>query len=94
MSGKILIVDQLATNRIVLKVKLSATPYKVLQAATAQEALDIAARERPDLILSNSTVSGLALHEFVAALRGLDHHAASGRLLPRRASRRLAIRRR
>ena len=73
MSGKILIVDELATNRIVLKVKLSATPYEVLQAATAQEALDIAARERPDLILSNSTVSGLALRDFVTALRELDH---------------------
>jgi two-component system cell cycle response regulator len=72
MSGKILIVDELATNRIVLKVKLSATPYEVLQAATAQEALDLAARERPDLILSNSSVAGLALREFVSALRGLD----------------------
>ena len=69
MSGKILIVDQLATNRIVLKVKLSATPYDVLQASNAQEALDIATRERPDLILSSSQVSGLALDDFIAALR-------------------------
>ena len=71
MSGKILIVDELATNRIVLKVKLSATPYDVLQAASAQEALDIVRRERPDLILSSSQVSGLALDDFIAALRRL-----------------------
>jgi len=72
MSGKILIVDELATNRIVLKVKLSATPYEVLQAATAQAALEIAARERPDLILSSSTVSGVDLRDFITALRCLD----------------------
>jgi len=71
MSGKILIVDELATNRIVLKVKLSATPYDVLQAASAQEALDIARRDRPDLILSSSQVSDLALDDFIAALRRL-----------------------
>ena len=71
MSGKILIVDQLATNRIVLKVKLSATPYDVLQAASAQEALDIVRRERPDLILSSSQVAGMALDDFIAALRRL-----------------------
>lgn len=71
MSGKILIVDELATNRIVLKVKLSATPYDILQAASAQEAFDIVRRERPDLILSDSRVSGLALDDFIVALRRL-----------------------
>ncbi|MEQ8900516.1 MAG: diguanylate cyclase [Roseovarius sp.] len=77
MSGKILIVDELATNRIVLKVKLSATPYDVLQAASAQEALDIAKREQPDLILTSSQISGLTLDAFIAALRRLTGATAT-----------------
>lgn len=72
MSGKILIVDELATNRIVLKVKLSATPYEMLQAASASEALRLAARERPDLILSSSRLSGHSVGGFIAALRRID----------------------
>ncbi len=51
MSGKVLIVDGLATNRIVLKVKLSSAYYDVLQAATSADALALAATEAPDLVL-------------------------------------------
>jgi len=77
MSGKILIVDELATNRIVLKVKLSATPYEVLQAASADEALRLAATEQPDLILSNSRLSGHTVTGFIEALRRIDGAAAT-----------------
>jgi two-component system cell cycle response regulator len=77
MSGKILIVDELATNRIVLKVKLSATPYEVVQAATAADALRLAASERPDLILSSSRLSGQDVGSFIAALRRIDGAAAT-----------------
>jgi len=51
MPGRILIVDDVATNRIVLKVKLAAACYDVLQAQDGKEALRIAQAERPDLIL-------------------------------------------
>ena len=51
MSGKILIVDDVATNRIVLKVKLAAAFYDTIQAADGAEALRLALSERPDLIL-------------------------------------------
>ncbi len=51
MAGKILIVDDVATNRIVLKVKLASAYYDTLQAATGTEALALAQSERPDLIL-------------------------------------------
>ena len=51
MSGKILIVDDVATNRIVLKVKLAAAYYNTLQAADGATALRLAREERPDLIL-------------------------------------------
>lgn len=51
MAGKILIVDDVATNRIVLKVKLAAAHYQTMQSGSAAEALAAAARDRPDLIL-------------------------------------------
>ena len=51
MAGKILIVDDVATNRIVLKVKLSGARYDTVQAATGAEALQLIARETPDLVL-------------------------------------------
>lgn len=52
MQGKILIVDAISTNRIVLKVKLASAFYEVIQAATADEACVAALRHDPDLIIS------------------------------------------
>lgn len=51
MTGRILVVDDVATNRIVMKVKLSAACYTVLQADCGAAALRIAKSELPDLIL-------------------------------------------
>lgn len=51
MAGKILIVDDVATNRIVLKVKLASAFYDTLQAASGAEAVAVARKERPDLVL-------------------------------------------
>lgn len=69
MSGKILIVDNLATNRIVLKVKLCAAHYQVIQAASAKDAMTLAARNRPDLILANAQLACVTAAEFVSELR-------------------------
>lgn len=52
MHGKILIVEPIATNRIVLKVKLSTAYYDVSQAGTIQEAVAIALETCPDVIIS------------------------------------------
>lgn len=51
MAGTILVVDDVATNRIILKVKLRAACYGVLVASNGTEALQIAHIEQPDLIL-------------------------------------------
>lgn len=51
MTGKILIVDDVSTNRIVMKVKLASAYYDTLQAATGAEALKLARDASPDLIL-------------------------------------------
>ncbi|MEL7258557.1 MAG: diguanylate cyclase [Pseudomonadota bacterium] len=64
MSGDILIVDSITSNRIVLKVKLSSAFYSVLQAASAQEALAICATEMPDLVLVTSELTDMGFGAF------------------------------
>ncbi|MBF9061155.1 diguanylate cyclase, partial [Rhodobacterales bacterium HKCCSP123] len=51
MTGRILVVDDVATNRIVMKVKLTAACYAVDQADCGTAALACARANRPDLIL-------------------------------------------
>ncbi len=58
MAGRILIADDLATNRIMLKVKLSAASYRVLQATSQKELLHKARAQRPDLIIIASAFAG------------------------------------
>lgn len=72
MSGKILIVDELATNRIVLKVKLSAAYYDVFQAPTGAEALRMAAKIKPDLILASTELPDIDSSDFVRAVKSGD----------------------
>lgn len=54
MAGRILIADNVATNRIVLKVKLATACYEVRQVETAGELLQHATKHRPDLILMDA----------------------------------------
>jgi two-component system cell cycle response regulator len=51
MTDRILIVDGLVSNRIILKVRIGAAGQAVLQAATGAEALELAASAQPGLIL-------------------------------------------
>ncbi|KEJ98160.1 response regulator receiver modulated diguanylate cyclase [Pseudosulfitobacter pseudonitzschiae] len=51
MYAKILIVDAIATNRIVLKVKLAAAQYYVMQASSLTDAAHQAAISPPDLVI-------------------------------------------
>ncbi len=52
MQGTILIIDGVATNRIMLKVQLSAAYYQVVQADGIDGLLSVARRCRPDLVLT------------------------------------------
>lgn len=58
MSARILVVDDLAPNRNLLDVKLSAEYYDVLTAESGEQALEIAAKERLDLILMDAMMPG------------------------------------
>ncbi len=51
MPGRIIVADDVATNRIVLKVKLSAASYDVIQVGGPISLVDEALKTRPDLIL-------------------------------------------
>lgn len=58
MAGRILIADNVATNRIVLKVNLSAASYMVSQATNGPEMLQQAQDLAPDLILMDGGLDG------------------------------------
>lgn len=51
MLGKILVVDQIATNRIAMRAKLGAAQFHVSQAASFQEALSVLSQSPPDLVV-------------------------------------------
>jgi len=51
MTGRILVVDDVPTNRMILRAKLSAAYFEVLQAENGQDAIAKATEQQPDLIL-------------------------------------------
>lgn len=59
MSGTILILDDVATNRIVLKVRLVKACYQVLSAASLEDGLELARMHRPEVILFGAGLDGL-----------------------------------
>jgi two-component system, cell cycle response regulator len=69
MSGRILIVDDIATNRIVYRSRLAAAFYEPLLAASGAECLAMAADLQPDLILLDLHLPDLSGHEVLRRLR-------------------------
>ncbi len=59
MSARILVVDDLAPNRHLLEVKLQAEYYDVVTATGGERAMEIAEKERVDLILMDAIMPGL-----------------------------------
>jgi two-component system, cell cycle response regulator len=51
MSGRVLVVDDVATNRLLLRAKLSSAYYDVVVAESGAKALEIARREQPDMVM-------------------------------------------
>ncbi len=69
MAGRILILDSVATNRIVLKVKMTAAQYDVDTCATHDEALAAIDLQKPYLLLINMSDPVEDRHAFCRALR-------------------------
>ncbi|WP_255013654.1 diguanylate cyclase [Roseovarius sp. M141] len=69
MSGKIMIVDAVATNRIVLKVKLSAAHFEISQATSGRDAMAMARVVEPDLIVVGAALPDMDCADLIVALR-------------------------
>lgn len=78
MAGDILIVDGVATNRIVLKVKLLAAQYRVRPCACLDEAKQEIAAAAPDLILLDFNTASQSMVEFCQTVRA----ASESELIP------------
>lgn len=69
MSARILVVDDILPNVKLLEAKLRAEYYEVLTATSGPEALDIAAAEKPDLILLDVMMPGMDGYEVCSQLK-------------------------
>ncbi len=69
MPGKLLIIDSIATNRIILKVRLSDAFYDVSQAATLNDAQAQISQSSPDLIFVSDQFSERDIKRFTANVR-------------------------
>lgn len=81
MSNRILVVDAVPTNRIILRVKLSAAYYDVVQATSGQAALALLRKTRPDMILANAELPDMTGRDLCAAIRARND-TAPGPSLP------------
>ena len=74
MTGRILVVDAVPTNRIILRVKLSAAYYEVVQAASGEAALAMLRKADPDVVIAASDLPDMSGRTLCAAIR---HRCAS-----------------
>lgn len=71
MPGRILIVDDIPTNRILLRVRLAAAFYDVIQATTGAEARDLVAQQAPDLVLISARLGDCDSLDLCRAITGV-----------------------
>jgi len=69
MAGRILIVDDVAANRIVLKARLATAFHEPILAASGAEALEALRRDRPDLVLLDFQLPDMQGLDVLRALR-------------------------
>src|SRR5690606_14489991 len=71
MTGHILVVDGVPTNRITMKVRLAAACYEVTTATTGVEALQLARQIHPDIVLIGGSLRDMEGAALCTALRSL-----------------------
>ncbi|MEM6759356.1 MAG: diguanylate cyclase [Pseudomonadota bacterium] len=69
MHGKVLVIDPIATHRIMLRVKLASSQYDVFQAASYGEAARLLERVSPDLILTSTELPDTTAAQMLNKLR-------------------------
>ncbi len=70
MAGRILVVDDIATNRMILRAKLASSYYDVVQAESGVEALEKTHIFQPDLILLDIVMPDMNGFEVCRKLKG------------------------
>jgi len=58
MSKRILVIEDQEDNRQIVRDLVTASGYELIEATTGEEGLEVAARERPDLIFDGHPASG------------------------------------
>lgn len=69
MSGRILIVDDVPTNRIILKAKLTQAYFEVIATDDAMSAVELIRKEQPDLVLLDVMMPGKSGYELCSELK-------------------------
>jgi two-component system, cell cycle response regulator len=69
MSGRVLVVDDVATNRLLLRAKLSSAYYDVVVAESGARALEIALGEQPDMVMLDVMMPDMDGFAVCAALK-------------------------
>ena len=69
MSARILVVDDIEANRRLLQAKLEAQYYTVIQAENGPQALEVASKELPDIILLDVMMPGMDGYEVCRRLK-------------------------
>ena len=75
MTGSILVVDSVATNRIMLKAALDSAQYDTMTCASCVEATELVQEYQPDLLLINLANPIEDSHSFCATLRKSSKNA-------------------
>jgi two-component system chemotaxis response regulator CheY len=74
---KIMIVDDVATIRQIVSGVLSGVGYEVIEAASGEQALEIAAARRVHLALVDVNLPGISGLDLVSKLRGIRDYRAT-----------------
>lgn len=69
MSGRVLVVDDVATNRLLLRAKLSSAYYDVIVAENGAQALQMARNDQPDMVMLDVLMPDMDGFEVCEALK-------------------------
>lgn len=69
MNNNVLIVDDESTIRDILKDVFAREPYGILSAASAEEGLEVLAKEHVDVVISDEKMPGMLGSEFLSIVR-------------------------
>ena len=75
MPGRILIVDDVPSSRLIARAKLSMAYYDVIEAVSGEEALEVARTDQPDLILLDVMMPGIDGFETCRRLKAMRETA-------------------